>query len=606
MNEYLARLGLLLWRLVPANPILLRVVYGASQRTRHLWIRFGYLALLLMMVLIFIVGGLGGSGGATLSDLAKNSSSMFAYVSIVQLMLMCFLSPVFTAGAITQERDAQTFNILLSTPLSNAQIVLGSLMSRLYFVLVLLLGGLPIFLMMMIYGGVTFGQIVQSFAIAASTAVLTGSLAICISMMRVGTRRTILSFYVMIGLYLLIVYALGRWNATWIDESPENNHGVRLSWLAGFHPFLSLDVALNRVTAPDVALLAGRGAIARYFLAFPQRAYVVLTLTISALLTVLAMFFVRQPKEGEVGLFAAIGARLLRREVGERRRKPRNVWKNPVAWREATSRASAATRGALNFLLLGGGLVTAIVLLINHIQTADPAATRWWLAMVVTVELGLILLAATNTAATAMTKDKESNTMDLLLTTPLTSRYVVWGKLRGLVTFTIPLVAIPTVTVLLLAGYGLLFERGIRVVPLEAAVEIAALMIAYSAAACMFGLTVSLHSRKTVKAVMVSVGTIVLVCLIFTLIANSITEGGGRWGAAVAPFSPFTGIHTLLDPSMLFDTAGELTQHYASMRIWAASGAAIAVAAYLIAVGGGYKSMVRNFDMIMRRQSGQT
>lgn len=602
MNVYVARFGLMLWRLIPANPILVRVVHGASRRVRHLWIRFAYLGFLLLVVLIFIVGGSGGSGGGTLADLAKNASTMFMWASITQLVLMCFLAPVFTAGAITQERDAQTFNILMSTPLSNAQIVLGSLMSRLYFVLILLLAGLPIFLMMMVYGGVTFAQIVQSFAIAGATAVMTGSLAICISMIRVGTRRTILSFYVMIGLYLLAVYALGKWDATWIEEAPINANGERLSWLAAFHPFLALDVALNRVAAPDVELLGGRGAVARYFLSYPHRAYLVTTLGVSLLLTVLAMFFVRQPKEGEIGWLTNLASRLTGRQVGERRRKPRHVWNNPVAWREATSRASAATRGFLNVALLGGGLATAVCLLLYHVKYEDVVDTRWWLSVVVMIELGVILLAATNTAATAMTKDKESQTMELMLVTPLTSRYLVWGKLRGLVTFTVPLIDIPTVTVLLLGLHGLITGADQPVVPIEAALEIALLMTAYSAAACMFGLTISLHSRHTVRAVMVSVGIVAVICLLLTLIAGTVVEGRG--GAFVAPFTPFTGVRTLTNPVLLFDSAAALQKSYRDVRLWMAVGSGVAVAVYLLGVAGGYKSMVRNFDMIMRRQAG--
>ena len=99
---------------------------------------------------------------------------------------MCFLAPIFTASAITQERDAQTYNILLSTPLTSGQIVLGSLMSRLYFVIMLLLAGLPIFFMTMVYGGVTSRQIFESTALAAATAILTGALAIFIA---TGRRR---------------------------------------------------------------------------------------------------------------------------------------------------------------------------------------------------------------------------------------------------------------------------------------------------------------------------------------------------------------------------------------------------------------------------------
>jgi hypothetical protein len=40
---------------------------------------------------------------------------------------------------------SQTYDILLSTPLTNGQIVLGSLLSRLFFVVALLVSGIPIF-----------------------------------------------------------------------------------------------------------------------------------------------------------------------------------------------------------------------------------------------------------------------------------------------------------------------------------------------------------------------------------------------------------------------------------------------------------------------------
>ena len=93
---------------------------------------------------MFAVAG-SNVGGASLGDLAKTSASVFQSLSVGQLALVALLAPVFTAGAITQEKDSQTYDILLATPLTNGQIVLGSLLSRLFFVLALLVSGIPIF-----------------------------------------------------------------------------------------------------------------------------------------------------------------------------------------------------------------------------------------------------------------------------------------------------------------------------------------------------------------------------------------------------------------------------------------------------------------------------
>ena len=117
-SSFASRLWLSLWHLLPGNPILVRVVGGSSRRVRHLWLRVIYLSALLAVVLFSLLTS--GGQHSSLTDLAKSASQTFAWASSAQLMLMCFLAPVFTASAITQERDAQTFNILISTPLTNA------------------------------------------------------------------------------------------------------------------------------------------------------------------------------------------------------------------------------------------------------------------------------------------------------------------------------------------------------------------------------------------------------------------------------------------------------------------------------------------------------
>ena len=250
----IADVALSLWRLLPGNPIVLRVVQGGSKRMQHFWARALYLAILLLVMLVAQLAQ--GTGGNALDTLAKSLSRVFELISLLQLAMMCFLAPTFTAGAISQEKDAETFNVLLTTPLTNAQIALGSLVSRLFFVLSLLLAGLPIFCITMIFGGVTSQQIFLSFGLAASTAIVTGSLAILISVMRVGSRGTIFSFYVGIAMYLAIGYALGMARWTYVPESIIPGTGAGMTWLALIHPYWALEVAMNHVQPPAAAAVA--------------------------------------------------------------------------------------------------------------------------------------------------------------------------------------------------------------------------------------------------------------------------------------------------------------------------------------------------------------
>lgn len=604
MTRVMSQLGIWFWRLLPANPILVRVVLGASRRVRHLWLRFAYLAILLMVVLISLVLSMSGES-ASLSDLAKGASQTFKWASMTQLALMCFLAPVFTASAITQERDAQTFNILLSTPLTSAQIVFGSLVSRLYFVIMLLAAGLPIFLMTMVYGGVTASQIAQSFALSGSTAVLTGALAIFIAMTSFGTRRTILSFYLCIGLYLFSVYILGQWDHTWVEASQANIAGRKMSWLTPLHPFLALDVALNRVYAPPEGRLTDHSAMIRYALAYPAVAYVLWTTAMALILTVLSICFVRRgAKLGERTIFTAIADRLHRpMAAGQSRRRLRTVWTNPVAWREAKTRAAGG--GALRWAIIVGGLFAYLVLFAYHATGAFSAAeVADWLAALTIIQFALVLIIATNTAATSITKERESLTLDLLMTTPLTSRYILWGKLRGLISFAAPLLAGPIAVLMLFGLYGLLKGDSPPAVWIETGIELAALLVIYTALACVLGLRVSIASRTNMTAVLYSLGLLIVICGSLTAFGLWFVEAAqGEFGALVAPFTPFTSIRYLINPSTLFDSAQEFSKHAAAERTAALIGSALAIALYAVVVWRTYAALVRDFDRAMRKQS---
>lgn len=607
MSSAAANLGRTLWRLVVANPILVRVVHGQSRRTRHLWLRIGYLSVLFLVMLVAVVGlGTKSGSGSSLNELAKTYNGVFQTVSFVQLGLMCFLAPVFTAAAITQERDAQTFNILLTTPMSNAQIVLGSLCSRLYFVIMLLLAGVPIFCITMLHGGVTTPVIFRSFAIAGATAVITGSIAIAYSVVKVGTKRTIFTFYLVIGLYLLAVYALGR--ITPLPEAPPNAGGTRMSWLACVHPFLSLGVALNTVSPPEIGEVAHYGWPAKYCLAYPDYSYLAITLLLSALLVTVSMFFVRHGvKEGELTALTRMRLWLTGLVHTPGRRVPRRVWRNPVAWREAATRTSIGGSGLVRYAytLLGVGLAVGLLVVSLTWWSPTPDVTRDWLVAVVMAEFALVLLIATNTAASAITREREANTMDMLLCTPLTSRDLIRGKLRGLISFTLPLIAVPVATCLLFAVADLLRRGKTSVIFPEAVVFITALMVFFAAFACILGLQRSVRSQKTVNAVLASVGILVLVCFGSVGCLFSVIGQTREFGAMLAPFTPFTALAVAIDPGQWLgiEKFSSAKNAQVTVRVLSAIGSMAACGVYALIVVGLYKSMVRNFDMTVRKQS---
>src|SRR5260370_22302470 len=138
--------------------------------------------------------------------------------------------------------------MLVGTALSKGQIVLGWLLSRVFLVVALLISGVTIFSITKVFGGVAIRSIVMSFLIACATAFVTGALAMAIAVFKVGTRRTIFSFYMFIVLYLVGVYLLDQLDYfhPFVDPNDPSKRGT--SWLTGMHPFLALRAVFNHKT----------------------------------------------------------------------------------------------------------------------------------------------------------------------------------------------------------------------------------------------------------------------------------------------------------------------------------------------------------------------
>ena len=583
-----------LWRLIPGNPILRRVVENAGKKRRDMVIRCAYLGLLVAVVLYTL--WLSGENFGDLAALARESTTLFQKMSYLQLGLVALLSPIFTAGAITQERDSQTYDILLSTPLTNGQIVLGSLLSRVFFVVALLVSGIPIFAVTQIFGGVAISSIVYSFLIAASTALVTGAMAMAIATFKIGTRRTIFSFYLFIMIYLVGVYLLDRvdfFHLTYMDASGVVAH-TSTSWLTAFHPFLAL-----RVIFKDKAYMPPNLAdLPEEYQSWPMSWF----WTSPATFYIRIHVFPELRDDGAVDSAAAAAGAIddehqgwvlqkVHLSKGDRTRKPRSVWHNPIAWREAKTKARPPGRRFCGMDSLSWGwparwccwLCTAPKMtpkqFINHsydpskntlyiegtgqpeipvaagvevklgedagslddlygryevknftldanqaIATIDldefprklgSADAQDWLLGLTIVEFSVILLIMSNAAASTVTREKEDGTLDLLLSTPITSRYYIWGKLRGLVAFVLPLVAVPVASIFIFIAHDVFRWLAGRdssfnwIVFPEALITMPAMLIIVCAFAAILGMQMSLRCRTTVRAVMSSVGIIV-------------------------------------------------------------------------------------------------
>jgi hypothetical protein len=162
----------------------------------------------------------------------------FAGISMVELGLICLLAPALTADLISGERERQTLDLLLVTPLSRRQIVVGKLVAALGSLLLLIVLALPIQAIAVLIGGVGLEELLLSLLILTLTATTYGCVGLYWSARLRTTRAAMLFSYVttLLGtaglplLILLLAIADGLfradvdemiWPLIWLANGPE-------------------------------------------------------------------------------------------------------------------------------------------------------------------------------------------------------------------------------------------------------------------------------------------------------------------------------------------------------------------------------------------------
>ena len=151
-----------------------------------------------MTVYILLLGGLGWAIFSAMAFSARNSfnggsaanygQGLFLYLVLFQMVLLAFITPALTAGAISSERERQTIDLLFVTKLPSFSILWGKLLASMSFVLLLLLLSVPIFSLVFLFGGIEVDQVGAAFLVTAVTALTLGIMGIACS---TAFRRTL-------------------------------------------------------------------------------------------------------------------------------------------------------------------------------------------------------------------------------------------------------------------------------------------------------------------------------------------------------------------------------------------------------------------------------
>jgi hypothetical protein len=566
-----------------AGPIITRELLTTPRPLRYYLWRASFSCVLFILFWTAWQSIIGWQDVRELGVLARFGGVLYGMFAMLQLTLMLFFAPLFTAAAVAYEKDRRTFNLLLMTSLSDLEIVLGKLVAGLLNILIILGASVGLIALCALLGGISFGQVASLFAVTAASGVAGGAMGLLIALWR---DRTFQSISLTI---LMVVFSVA---------------GVELFSVA-FPTLEFMGVPLKEVLNPYramIAVLFPRSDQITGVVRASSLVYIGVRLTFAACIVAFGTWKLRtwnpgrnEPREqgdeteaevietlaeaeeesalvpASVGSVAAVsGADRVRSSTTERsgataeietgdstlpfdetsgpttglhvpRRTHRRVartdrpyrrpWTNPILWRELMTRAYGTKpliiKGCYVLLFaLGAGFFLSLAQGLEN-----PLGTQLCLIPVGLAILSLVLINAQG--VTALTSERDTGALDLLLVTELSPSHFIYGKLYGILYNSKEMVALPVLGAVYLCMTGKLTSENLLFFLVDY------LLLCHFAA--MLGLHAAISFVSSRTAIANSLGTIFFLMVGILLCSYLIILSDREFGRQLLSFMIFIG-----------------------------------------------------------------
>ncbi|MCI0376091.1 MAG: ABC transporter permease subunit [Gemmataceae bacterium] len=503
------------------GPVLFYDIVRAGRRGRYFLLRCLYAGLLLFILFIVWLNT-SHTRGANHQSAAQFAETYFETFMLVQLIAVCLLTPAYVAGAVSEEKDRKTLEFLLATDLLNREIVLSKLFSRLANLTLFVATGLPILGLLQFLGGVDPNLVLAGFAVTGLTMLGLGGVSILQSVIFKRPRDSIAITYLLLIAYL----ALGT-----------TGFGLQA---AGGMQYINFNLwfGANPPTFSDLVSVLNSGNVLVFIVKIGQAGQ---TGTLASEIPVLLR---------DYGLFHGILAALcvgwatlrlrhiaLRQAYGRvlragARHKARPlVGELPMLWKEVSVEGGLRVNWVASILLavlmlltLAPGLIMTAVYVFDYIVTGGrwnhsfPREMNIYVRIVGAAVACLLILGVSVRASTCIGTERDKQTFDSLLTSPLSSGAMLWAKFLGSL-FSLRLAWL---WLLMIWGMGVL-TGGMHIFALPL---VLLSWFVFASFFTMLGLWFSMTAKSTMRAtvytvlgtVVISVGHWLLSLFCFTLI----------------------------------------------------------------------------------------
>jgi ABC-type Na+ efflux pump permease subunit len=510
------------------GPIFMRELVTVPRRAGHYASRAALVGLLGILGITTWQATIGFSRDATLGETAGFGLLLFQIVAFVQLLLTLFFATLSAASAVSQEKDRRTFLLLLLTDMHDYEIVLGKLLGALLPITIQLLVTAPVLAMMLLLGGIDPEQVLQAVLVLGAAAFAAGSLGGLVALWRERTFQAVALAVLFLVLYVCLTQAVGALGRPDVQ-----------AWL---DPFVAMLTVLE--PPPD-----GWEGIA------PAYGFVLVMLGWCAVLNGLGIWRLRKWNPSGEPIMQREGPQAEEPtdeavEIEKRAKahaapgKARQVWPNPILWREI--RTLAYGRRPL-LVKLAFGIVLALILYFAVTELNRPGGRPSFAAaygLVPVAVLSLLLVSAQ--AVTSITSERDGGALDVLLVTDVSPYEFVFGKLLGVVYNTKEYLIPPLLLAVFYAARGTLTKTPPGADPWTAfttnfgpMLAVAAALVVLLAFAIVLGLHVSLRIISSRLAIVNTLGTIFFLSVGTLICIYLIVVNGGSFANQWVSFISF-------------------------------------------------------------------
>lgn len=435
----------------------------------------------LLLVGMYVLWNGAGERVLTVNEVREISGVFAAVVVETQLVMVLLVAPAIAAGAICVDKGRGTLHHVFVTDLSDREIILGKLGSRMLSVFGLMACCAPVLALGGLIGGLDYEMLLRAFILTAGVAVFACSLALFFSIWAKKPHQALLAAYWVLGMWCVVsVVASYFYSGT---LSPR--FGDSLYWL--------------QVTNPLFAVLTSYTEDQRERWLQPL-VFTGVTVGLSAILLLIAvsrlrLVVIRQGDKPAKTARADAPLRILNRIPGP------PLDRDPILWREWHRKRPGKWAGRLWSLygvlsLLASGYVISLYYL--EPGRGNPSALAS-LVNAAQITAGLLLL--TISATTTLGEERDRGSLDVILTTPLSTSEILLGKWLGTAAM-IPRLAILPIWISL----GLAMVSGQWL----ATLALVAFILSYSAFIASLGLFYALWIPRVPRAIAAALVTVVL------------------------------------------------------------------------------------------------